>query len=242
MSGSGMGREIALHVGTDYQRQRYLGRYLEPLGLELHKVSSVSAAKKLSRKNRYRLVLLHVKIFNGEILDFCSFVRIGNPDAIMIALMENTRINIEEKLFDCGLNDVVVGKQASTRVLTKRIRAHLYNSRAPLEQTNIIRLKNVTVDFERREVWCNGAMHRLPGILADLLKYFIDNPGRIISRDELLESPMWVDSICSSAKEGGKTFDVSIGKLRKIIESDPAHPELIVTVRGAGWKLATDII
>jgi DNA-binding response OmpR family regulator len=109
-------------------------------------------------------------------------------------------------------------------------------------QTNKIRLKDTLVDFERREVRCNGTVRRLPGILADLLKYFVDNPDRIISRSELFGSYIWADSICTPASEGGKTFDVNVSKLRKIIEADPVRPQIIESVRGLGWKLATGVI
>jgi two-component system response regulator RegX3 len=73
---------------------------------------------------------------------------------------------------------------------------------------------------------------------ANLLKYFLDNPNRIISRDELCKSPLWADSICSTAEEGGKTFDVNVGKLRKVIEQNPANPQIIKPVWGIGWILA----
>ena len=112
----------------------------------------------------------------------------------------------------------------------------------PPIESNSIRLKDTIVDFDRREVWCNGITQRLPGILADLLKYFLENPERIISRDELLNCYIWSDSICSSAEEGGKTFDVNMSKLRKIIETHPTKPQIIQSVRGEGWKLAKDLI
>jgi DNA-binding response OmpR family regulator len=157
--------------------------------------------------------------------------------------MDKPKIKTEEKLFDCGVNDVVTGKQTANRVLTRRIKAHLNNTKCPslLLQNNSVRLKDTIVDFERREVLCNGKIHELPGLLGDLLKYFIDNPKSAISREELLNSPIWSDSICSSATDGGKTFDVNIGKLRKIIEPDPSKPQIIISVRGVGWKLAPDV-
>ena len=79
-------------------------------------------------------------------------------------------------------------------------------------------------------------------MLADLLKYFLNNPDRVVSREEMEKSPIWTDSICSSAKEGGKTYDVNVCKLRKIIEPDLSCPQIIKTVRGIGWKLGRDVI
>ncbi len=237
-----MGRQAALHIDHNRQRQRHLCRNLEPLGLELHTAPTIQLANEMVKKCCYRLVIVHFGTVGREILKFCSLVRSGSAATIVIALMADSRISIEEQLFDCGANDVVVGKQASARILTKRIRAHLHNSKSFWFQTNKIRLKDTLVDFDRREVWCNGAVRQLPGILADLLKYFVNNPSRVISRSELFNSPIWADSICTPAKEGGKTFDVNVGKLRKIIEPDPARPQIITSVRGIGWVLSMDSV
>ena len=233
-----MGKQIALHIDQNYQRQACVCRRLEALGLELHRAPSIYLAEELAKKHRYHLILMHFETMDKAIFDFCSFIRSSGDQSILIALMTDIKTSIEEKLFDCGVNDVVCGKQASGQVLTKRIHAHLCNSKSSTFQTNTIRLKDTIIDFNRREIWCNGTIRRLPGILNDLLKYFLENPGRVISREELRQSAIWAESICSSAKEGGKTFDVNIGKLRKIIEPDPARPKIITSVRGAGWKLA----
>ncbi len=238
-----MGKQIALHIDNNYQRRTHICRKLATLGLEVHKAATLETAENIVKTHRCRLVLIDIDTIGDQIFNFCSFVRSGSNGTIVVALMANAKVKIEEKLFDCGVNDVVTGMQTSAKVLTKRVQAHLnYCKSSRLSQSSTIRLKNVIVDFDRKEVWCNGTMRQLNGILADLLKYFIANPSRVISRDELLMSPIWADSICSTAEEGGKTFDVNIGKLRKIIEPNPQQPQIIETVRGKGWKLALDVI
>jgi len=238
-----MGKQIALHLDCNKHRQNQICRNLIPLGFEMHKVSNLSQAKEILEKSFCRLVLVSFDCADksNEILKFCDFARKSSNHQIIIALMNEDKIKLEEKLFDIGVNDVVTGVHATARLLSKRIGCHLRHCKEPLLQSHTIRLKNTVVDFDRREVWCNGTIRRLPGILADLLKYFINNPDRAISRDELLTSPIWNDSICSSADEGGKTFDVTIGKLRKIIEPDPTKPQIIKSVRGLGWKLSLDL-
>jgi DNA-binding response OmpR family regulator len=235
-----MCKQIALNLDDNYQRQTHLRRELEPLGFELYRALSLQTAMEILKKHCCRLVIAHFDIAGREIFKFCSFVRSCTPHAILIALMSRTIINIEQRLFDCGVDDVVVGKQTSVTVLTKRIRAHLRNDKFAF-QTNRVWLNGTLVDFDRREVLCNGSTRNLPGILNDLLKYFLENPNRVVTRDELLKSPIWQDSICTPANEGGKTFDVNVSKLRKIIEPDPTNPRIIRSVRGAGWKLAIDL-
>lgn len=238
-----MEKQIALYLDCDKQRQSQICRDLTPLGFEMRKVSNLSQAKEILKKSFCRLVLVSIDCTHksNDIINFCDFARKGSGHQIIITLLENAEIKLEEKLFDIGVNDVVTGVHATARLLSKRIGCHLQHCKEPLLQSSSIRLKNTVINFDRREVWCNGTTRRLPGILADLLKYFIDNPERVISRDELLVSPIWNDSICSSAKEGGKTFDVNIGKLRKIIEPDPTKPQIIKSVRGLGWKLSLDL-
>lgn len=238
-----MCRQAVLYVDRNHRRQRCIGRNLAALGFELHKAPTTFSAKEMVTKHCYRLALIHLDTMGKEIFSFCSFIHSYNPHTILIALMSSIRIGIEERLFSCGVNDVVSGKQTSTRVLIKRIQAHLQNSKSTWLQTNnTIKLKDILVDFDRREVRCNGNVRRLPGISADLLRYFFDNPTRVISREELRKSPIWADSICSAPEEGGKTFDVNISKLRKIIEPQPSKPQIIISVRGVGWKLALDSV
>lgn len=235
--------QYALYVDKHHRRQNQLGHRLKSLGISLHKVTAADEAKKMARKFSYRLVIIHFDTVGKEIFDLFSFFRFGNPHAIIIATMTKLRLNMEEQLFDRGINDVVIDRQTTPKVLSKRIRSHLNHGKSSiLSQTDTVRLKDTIVDFNRREVLCNGTIRQLKGISAELLKYFLDNPFRVISREELRQSPIWADSICSSAQEGGKTFDVNVGKLRKVIEPDPANPQIIISVRGIGWKLAKDII
>jgi DNA-binding response OmpR family regulator len=232
-----MCKQNGLGIDQNHQRQMHICRNLGPLGLKLHKVPNVHLAKQMLKKCLYDLVLIDFDTVKREIFELCSLVRSSRIHTITIVLMTEPKICIEEQLFDNGIDDVVIGKQASARVLAKRIQVHLQNWNLFQRETDTVRLRETIVDFGAREVWCNGITHQLPGILADLLKYFVDNPNRVISRVELQELPIWADSICTPANEGGKTFDVNVGKLRKIIEPDPSHPHLIVPVRGIGWKL-----
>jgi DNA-binding response OmpR family regulator len=210
--------------------------------LELHAAHNLEAAEKMVSRHYYRLAVMDFDTIGPPIFSFSASLRSASTERILIALMSEPRINVEERLFDSGVNDVVVGQHACARVLTKRISARMRNSALPCSADAVVRLKTTDVDFDRREVWCSGVTRPLPGILAGLLHYFLDNPNRAISREELARSPIWADSICSAAEDGGKTFDVNVGKLRKIIEPDPTHPEIIETVHGVGWKLMGDAI
>lgn len=237
-----MATQYALYIGPKHQRQSCLRKNLKSLGLELHKATNAQIAKEMVKQYYYCLILINFDVVGKEIFEFCSFICSCGAHPIVIVLMTKARIHIEEHLFDCGVYDIVVGCQASCRLLAKRIQAHLREINLHWHQNNTIVLKGTIIDLDRREVHHNGNCYQLRGILADLLKYFLDNPDRVISRKELQESPIWADSICTPAEEGGKTFDVNVGKLRKVIESDPVRPQIIKSVRGIGWKLAIDSV
>lgn len=239
-----MSHRLVLYIDCKYHRRSYLQNNLKSMGFEVHTASTVQAAREMVENFCYSLVLICFELVSKEIFRLCSFIRSRSPCAVVIVLMTKVRIRIEEQLFDCGVgvNDVVAGRQTSSHVLSKRVLAHLRNNKAFWSESNCIRLKDTIIDLDRREVQINGKCRQLRGILADLLKYFLDNPNHVISREELQESPIWSDSICTPAKEGGKTFDVNVGKLRKIIEPDPSQPQIIKSVRGLGWKISMESV
>jgi DNA-binding response OmpR family regulator len=99
------------------------------------------------------------------------------------------------------------------------------------------------VDLDRMEVTLNGFHHKLKRVLFKLLEYFFKNPHRAISRDELLNSDIWDNSVCSPGKiEQGKAIDMGIARLRKLIEPDTSNPQIITSVHGIGWILEKDAI
>lgn len=232
---------FALHVDHNPRRQASVCENLRSLGLKFHQAPSPDIAKDLISRNNYRLLLMQMETMGTEIFPVCSRMREIDPHAVLIALVKRVKLSVEERLFECGINDVVTGRHTAISVLTKRIQAHLVNSGILSSPARIVRISDCVIDFDRREIHRAGVIHPLPGMLADLLKYFVENANRVISREELKFSSMWADSICASAKEGGKTFDVNVGKLRRIIESDPLKPEIITSVRGIGWKLTAKV-
>jgi len=234
--------QSALYLDCDIQRQWHICQGLKALGLQFYLVNNIREAIRMLKKYHPHLALVYLDIGEEKTLRFCSLYRATHAHAILIVLMDNASVRTEELLFDYGASDVVAGEQVVSSILIRRIRVHLKKFYSLGSVTGHMRLGDIVVDFDRREIWRDRTLCRLPGILADLLKYFVDNPDRIITREELLKSHIWADSICTPSEEGGKTFDVHMSKLRKIIESDPRKPEIILTVRSLGWKLATQPI
>ena len=95
----------------------------------------------------------------------------------------------------------------------------------------LLRHRSLQMDLSARRVELQGEELTLTRLEFDLLRCFLENPGRVSGRDELLEE-VWSDS----EERGEKTVNVAVNRLNKKIENDPEHP-LIEAVRGIGYRL-----
>lgn len=95
---------------------------------------------------------------------------------------------------------------------------------------------NVEVRFENLEVCVGGLPQRLTLLEMKLLRYFIENRGRTISRAELLENVWGLPGNLNT-----RTPDQFVRRLRKVIEPDPARPRYLLTLREAGYRFVAEV-
>jgi DNA-binding response OmpR family regulator len=124
-------------------------------------------------------------------------------------------------------NSVVLPKTTTSRKLTQRLRTALDN-RPPRE----MRLAGMTVNMEKRRITRGNKSHRLTPKEFELLKFFMQRPGQVISRRTLMKEIWDTDYLGDT-----RTLDVHIRWLREKIEDDPNEPCLLLTLRGQGYKL-----
>jgi two-component system alkaline phosphatase synthesis response regulator PhoP len=91
----------------------------------------------------------------------------------------------------------------------------------------------VVVDFRRAEVTRDGQLLPLSALELKLLRYLIENRGKVISRDELLDRVWGYDAAAQT-----RTVDVHVASLRQKVEPVPSRPQFILTVHGLGYKFA----
>lgn len=216
-----------------------LGRALQRIGLNSRYASSLGEARDAVYRERYQLITIRLESDKRRACSFCRSVHRADPVPIIVALLPEIDVNTENRLFDGGVTDVAAAEQTNPSALLRRIRNHLRQKLDRLAEQNWIHVRTTWVSFDRHEVWCNGQIKQLPSNLALLLRYFLEHPNQTISRRELYDSEIWQQSVDHTKR--GKAIDMAVSKLRRIIESDPRQPQIILSVRGHGFKLAPDI-
>ena len=137
---------------------------------------------------------------------------------------------------ELGADDYVT-KPYSFRELLARVRAVL-RRRQPASESeddtaeDLLTTGPVVMDVERHVVTVRGEVVPLPLKEFDLLEFLLRNAGRVLTRGQLIDRVWGSDYVGDT-----KTLDVHVKRLRAKVEADPASPELLLTVRGLGYKL-----
>ena len=132
---------------------------------------------------------------------------------------------------ELGADDYVT-KPYSPRELVARIRAVLRRGQEPELMPDTLEAGPVRMDVERHVVTVDGTEQRLPLKEFELLEMFLRNPGRVLTRGQLIDRVWGSDYVGDT-----KTLDVHVKRLRAKLEPDPSDPRYLVTVRGLGYKL-----
>lgn len=175
-----------------------------------------------------RLVLLDISLADGNGFAVCSAVKAERPEVPVIFLTaSDDEFNTVTGL-TMGADDYVA-KPFRPRELLARIAAAL---RRAQPGRRALRLGPLAIDPDRARVERDGAEMALSALEYRLLLLFAANPGKLVTR-EAIRDALW-DEAGTYIEEN--TLSVYIKRLRDKIEDDPAHPSLIVTVRGLGYR------
>jgi len=131
---------------------------------------------------------------------------------------------------ELGADDYVT-KPFSHRELVARIRAVLRRGQDFELEPDVLEVDAVRMDVERHEVWVRGEPVKLALKEFELLEILLRNAGRVMTRGQLIDRIWGADYVGDT-----KTLDVHVKRLRAKVEIDPAEPQLLVTVRGLGYK------
>ena len=207
---------------------------LEKEGYETLKALDGEKALQLVRTKTPDLVVLDLMLPGIQGLEVCKRIR-KDPETASIPIIMLTAKGAEiDKIvgLEVGADDYIT-KPFSVKELLARIKAVLRRSEArrAAGQAEVFEFKGLHIDFKSYEVTVDGKRVDLSPTEFRLLKFLSRNPGRVYSREQILDR-VWGDE----AFVEPRTVDVHIRRLRARIEHDESSPDYIVTVRGAGYK------
>ncbi len=184
------------------------------------------------RDDNFDLVVLDVMLPRMDGFDVCRAIR-SRSTVPIIMLTAKTEETDKVLGLELGADDYIT-KPFSVREFRSRVKAVLRRAALAQPETQFeepIDAGDLSIDFEKRSVVVRGESVRLTYVEFEIIAALARAPGRVFSRTMLLER-VWGDA----SYRDPRTIDVHIRHLREKLEEEPKTPELILTVRGVGYR------
>jgi DNA-binding response OmpR family regulator len=221
-------------VEDDASIRRGLVDALEFSGYEVLQAADGNAGMKLGLRRTYDLLLLDLILPGPSGFDILEAVRQSRPTLPIIIHTARGEESDRVRGLRLGADDYVV-KPFSVRELLARVEAVLRRSPERPNQISRVALPHGVVDLARCEVrHDNGKRAELSEREVELLRYLAGNPGRVISREEILQRVWRLDP----KRLETRTIDMHIANLREKLRDDPDKPRVLLTVRGKGYMFS----
>jgi DNA-binding response OmpR family regulator len=210
--------------------QKLLAYPLERDGFRVVQARDGEEALERFGRERVDLVVLDVMLPKLDGLEVCKRLRAASNVPIIMLTARDDELDKVLGL-ELGADDYIT-KPFSIREFRSRVRALLRRAAAPRgDDQELIQSDGLRIDLARREVEAHGGPVQLTYVEFELLRTLASHPGRVYTREQLLQA-LWGGSDYREPR----TIDVHIRHLREKLEPDPREPELILTVRGVGYR------
>jgi DNA-binding response OmpR family regulator len=221
--------EKILVVEDDRAVQKALKRLLESEDYSVEITSDGLGGLEAFRATSPDLVMLDLRLPGMPGRDVCREIKKESPSVPVIVLSAKTDVADKVLLLELGADDYVT-KPFSPKELLARVRAAMRRTAPPppLEQ---FAFGDVLVDFAKMQLKRAGQSIAMTAQEFKILKFFVQNPERVLSRPELLNEVWGYQNYPST-----RTVDNHILKLRQKLEKDPTNPTHFRTVHGMGYK------
>ncbi len=203
---------------------------LESEGYLVESAADGPQALELAGGSHFDAIILDVMLPGMSGFDVCRDLR-ERGDCTPV-LMLTARGQLIDKVLGLKLGaDDYLTKPFEMLELTARLEALARRERRSFQKTVSYRVGDVDIDFRSAEMKRNGRPIDVSSRELELLRYFIEHRGVVVSRNELLDEVWGYDAMPTT-----RTVDVHVSWLRQKLEPDPAHPRYIVTVHRRGYK------
>jgi two-component system alkaline phosphatase synthesis response regulator PhoP len=211
----------------------FLSDRLKREGYDVTAATTAEDGGSLARSRHFDIIVLDLMLPDGSGLDVCRDLRRAGIATPIVVLTARDRVTDKVVGLKIGADDYVT-KPFDAQELLARMEAHLRRAPPPdTGATGVYRFGGIEADFQRMQVTRAGKAVRLGAMHLKLLRHLIENRGKVLSRDELLDTVWGFPETVYS-----RTVDVHVSELRRLLEDDPRHPRFILTVHGFGYRFA----
>ena len=210
---------------------RLVQYHLESAGFTVKPYATQGSIIADAERHPPALFLLDIMVPGGDGLDLCRRLR-QNPALSVIPIIFLTARAAENDRvlgLDLGADDYIT-KPFGTRELTARVKAVLRRFERP-SSPSTVRFETIEIDASAMQLRVAGELVTTTATEFRLLDYLARHPGRVFSRDHLLDA-VWGDARFVTPR----SVDVYVRRIREKIEADPEIPRYLKTMRGAGYR------
>ncbi|HBT94889.1 MAG TPA: DNA-binding response regulator [Coriobacteriia bacterium] len=215
--------------------QTLVSQIIEDAGYGFHGIMDGREAVDATLRENPDLIILDVMMPGLDGFRVCNVLRDQGVLTPIIILSAKGDIVDKSIGFAAGADDYLV-KPFSTDELLMRVQAHLRrHTRFDRAQSTHIRVRNLEIDISKHKLMKSGTEVSVTPKEFLILVHLAQHRGEIVTREQLIKEVWGDEFVCETS-----SVAVFIRKLREKIEADPSHPDLIKTVRNAGYIFSED--
>ena len=220
-----------LLIEDDARLAALTARYLESAGFAVEHVPDAPEAVRATKRRSFDVIVLDLGLPDRDGVDLCRDFRTRLDTPIIMLTARRDELDRIIGL-DAGADDYIT-KPFSSRELVSRLRANVRRARGLVgPPRKLVILGPLTIDPSYREVTLRGNVIELSTYQFELLLALAERPGRVLSREQLLELARG-----TSEEAFDRSIDIQISKLRQKLGDDARRPRYLKTIRGSGYML-----
>lgn len=226
--------QVIFLLEDDADIRRLVQYQLEGAGYTVRAYPAISTILQDAERQRPALFLLDIMVPGGDGMDLCRRLRQNAVLASVPIIFLTARAGENDRVqgLELGADDYIT-KPFAMRELLARVKAVLRRFERPEspEPASVLRIDTLEIDGNSMQLRVRNELVVTTATEFRLLEYLARHPGRVFSRDHLLDA-VWGDARFVTPR----SVDVYVRRIREKIEADPEMPRFLKTMRGAGYR------